>query len=125
MYNNLSDFIFKISLIVFFIIAVMLFLETNENINGLLDLIEKSYINNEVITVKESDEDYLTYKGYEVISKIISGLQYDIEIEDVLIRANDEFKDINLSIIDEKKLYVLKLEIDNTGNIIKEIYKGK
>ena len=125
MYNNLSDFIFKISLIVFFIIAVMLFLETNENINGLLDLVEKSYINNEVITVKESDEDYLTYKGYEVISKIISGLQYDIEIEDVLIRANDEFKDINLSIIDEKKLYVLKLEIDNAGNIIKEIYKGK
>jgi len=125
MYNNLSDFIFKISLIVFFIIAVMLFLETNENINGLLDLIEKSYINNEVITVKESDEDYLTYKGYEVISKIISGLQYDIEIENVLIRVNDDFKDINLSIIDEKKLYVLKLEIDNAGNIIKEIYKGK
>jgi len=125
MYNNLSDFIFKISLIVFFIIAVMLFLETNENINGLLNLVEKSYINNEVITVKESDEDYLVYKGYEVINKIISGLQYDIEIENILIRVNDDFKDVDLSIINDKKLYILKLEIDNNGNIIKEIYKGK
>ncbi|MDM8533498.1 hypothetical protein QUF55_02235 [Clostridiaceae bacterium HSG29] len=125
MYNNLSDFIFKISLIVFFIIAIMLFLKTNENIDGLLDLVERSYINNEVITVKESEEDYLIYKGYEVISKIISGLQYDIEIENVLVRVNDDFKDIDLSIIDDDKLYVLELEIDNTGSIIKEIYKGK
>ena len=125
MYNNLIDFIYKISLTIFFIIAIMLFLEMNENIDKLFNLVERSYINNEMITVKEYDKDNYIYKGYEIVNKVISGLNNDIEIENIIINKDDNIKDIDLSIINDKKMYKVELEIDEFGNIIKEIYKGK
>ena len=123
MFDIINKFIFQVSLIVFIIIAVTLFLVLDNSTNELLDLVEESYINNNEITVKSYDEIDKMYRGYEIISKIIYGLEYDIEINNYIFLKEKDYKSIDFSLINEKGFYSLSLEIDSNGNIIKEKYK--
>ena len=123
MFYIINKFIFQVSLIVFIIIAITLFLVLDHSTNELLDLVEESYINNNEITVKSYDEIDKMYSGYEIISKIIYGLEYDIEINSYIFLKEKDYKPIDFSLINEEGFYSLSLEIDSNGSIIKEKYK--
>ncbi|MEA1975253.1 MAG: hypothetical protein U9N10_06790, partial [Bacillota bacterium] len=64
MFDIINKFIFQVSLIVFMIIAITLFLVLDNNTNELLDLVEESYVNNNEIIVKSYDEIDKMYSGY-------------------------------------------------------------
>lgn len=123
MFDIINKFIFQVSLIVFMIIAITLFLVLDNNTNELLDLVEESYVNNNEIIVKSYDEIDKMYSGYEIISKIIYGLEYDIEINSYIFLKGKDYKSIDFSLINEEGFYSLSLEIDSNGKIIKEKYK--
>ncbi len=125
MFSSLNKFMFKVSLIVFFIAAISLFLVMDNNTNELLELVERSYINGDGIIVKSYNEIDKKYKGYEIISKIIFGMEYDIEIDGNNIEKDIDYKIMDFSIINEDGIYILSLDIDSSGKIIKEIYKEK
>jgi hypothetical protein len=97
----------------------------DNNTNELLELVERSYINADGVTVKSYNEVDKKYKGYEIISKIIFGMDYDIEVDGNNIEKDIDYETMNFSIINEEGIYVLSLDIDSSGNIIKEIYKEK
>lgn len=117
MFDNLNKFIFKTSMIIFFVSAISLFLLIQENNNELFSLAEKEYFNDKNLIVKSYDNKNKEFYGYEIIVMIISGLDFDIEIEGEYINKNDNNKGLNLSFISEEKIYILKMDIDETGEI--------
>lgn len=117
MIDNLSKFIFRVSLIIFFIFAIILFLKINENNKNLISLAQNEYINHRNLKVKNYENSKKKFYGYEIIVSIISGLEYDIKVGNKFFYKNKNYKSVDLSFISENEVYTSYININQNGEI--------
>lgn len=123
MFDNLNEFLFKISMVIMFVAAISLFIYMQKTNDTLLKMASEHYIDDKNIYEMEDSNNMHIVKGSEIIVAIISGLEYDIEIEGYLIDKSIDYKDLNLNLIDSNKRYKRELVINNVGDIEKIVYK--
>ena len=118
MIGNVNNFIFKVSMIIFFIIAISLFLYSQSKISELLDLGEKSYLNSQVLDFHYKEHDAYYVYGYEIISQKISHVSMKIIVEGITINTKSD-----LLTIKQNKKYSRVIEFDEKGQINALVYK--
>jgi len=73
-------------------------------------------------TYEEVQKKQTTYT--ELITSLLGDLDYDVQINDILIwKENYNYKTFDFSIIPESN-YIKNYQYDSTGNIVKVIYKS-
>jgi hypothetical protein len=113
MFENLGNFLFKVSMIIFFVLGISLFLFSQREIITLIDLGEERYLQrNNVIVNKMSDEEYY-HLGYEIVAQKMSFNQLPIIVEGVRLENMED-----LLMIKTEGRYLKETVLDGNGNLI-------
>lgn len=125
MSDNITDFLFKVTMTLMFIIAVSSLLFLYNSTSKTISLIENSISNERVLQEgRLIQEDYYV-KGGEIISQIKLGLERPIEIEGLLVDTNIDIYSFNLSFINPTGIYDAINIVDGNGIIIKVVYSQR
>ncbi len=113
MFENLGNFLFKVSMMVFFVLSISLFLFCQREIVALIDLGESSYLKSTSLLLKEEiiDEDYNL--GYEIIAQKIGFKDLPIMIDGVTIEMKNDLLNIDP---DEK--YFKNIVFNESGQVM-------
>jgi len=118
MFENLNNFLFKVSMILFFIGAMTLFLLSQGKITELIDLGESSYLNSHVLSARKKETEAYYVLGYEIISQKISFETMNIIVEGIRIKTKND-----LLTIKQDKKYSRVIEFDDEGQVQKLLYE--
>jgi len=120
MIDNLSNFLFKVSMTIFFIIGVTLFLFSQREISELIDLAEDSYLQSSSVVLKDKDTEENYSLGHEIITQKMSFRQLPIVVEGVTIETKDDLLSVNA-----RKMYYKNTVFDAVGQLEYIEYKEK
>lgn len=120
MFDNLSSFLFKVSMTIFFIIGISLFLLSQREISELIDLAEDSYLQSSsvVLETKGMEENYSL--GHEIITQKLSFRTLRIVVEGVVIETKED-----LLIVKAEKKYSKNQVFNSEGQLEYIEYKEK
>lgn len=123
MSENLSDFIFNLVVVMFFIVAVTLFFVMHDFSTDMLSFL-RSEINNEkeVLQVRREDKEY-SILGEELIAGIISGTVHDFYLDYAHYTVSNPLEFSYYSHIEIHASYSVKPKCDTDGNTICWEYK--
>lgn len=129
MNESLSEFIFYMTVVVFFVAAVTLYFVMNGFSNDMVDFV-RSDINsqNEIIQIIEEKKE-LTVSGEEILSDILSGSfeDLDLTVDGVGFgkSAGNPYEFDNYHYIDPNARYVPEAVFNASGDLTGVIYEKK
>ncbi len=129
MNESLSEFLFNMSIVVFFVVAVTLYFVMNGFSNDMVDFIRSDISNqNEIIQVIEEKEELLV-SGEEILSDIMAGSVSKFHLTTngtpTSHTVGNPFEFDEYSYIDFNAWYTVKQICDNNGNVIEMSYTKK
>lgn len=143
--ENLSDFIYKVSVLFIFIAAVSVYMLLYGNASSLIEVVKENMYEDKALTQGSYENEEYTATGAEIISSIRSGLDVDIYVDGVKIEkvdreansglredmvgnsttvnANDT-EDVYSKVIPDA-MYAVSYNIDANGVITEVVYTKK
>lgn len=107
-------------MIIFFVIGITLFLLSQREMLGVMDLAEESYLQSSSVVLKNKiNEEYYSV-GYEIITQKISLDTVPIVVEGVTIEKIDDLLTIKI-----EEEYLKKVVLDENGQLKYIEYKEK
>lgn len=108
-----------------FCIALSVWIIVNNNLNKLLFTTKKAVIDNDILYQSEENHEENTISYAELISTIMNGLDYDIQVNDITISAKDfNYLQFNYNCIPNKR-YKQQVVYSENGTIFRILYKSE
>lgn len=118
MFENLGSFLFKVSIIIFFVLGISLFLLSQRSIIELIDLGEKSYLQSNSVRLNDEVIESSNSLGYEIIVQKMSFYELPIVIDGEIIETKDD-----LLLIKTEEKYLKNIVLDESGQLMYIEYK--
>ncbi|MFU0827490.1 MAG: Competence protein ComGG [Lachnoclostridium sp.] len=125
--QNTSKLLELSAYLVMFCMAVAFLFYSDRTFSKIISSVKNDISKNHVLyendrTYEEVQKKQTTYT--ELITSLLGDLDYDVQINDILIwKENYNYKTFDFSIIPESN-YIKNYQYDSTGNIVKVIYKS-
>ncbi len=128
MNESLSEFLFNMAIVVFFVVAVTLYFIMNGFSNDMINFVRDDISNqNEIIQIIEEKEELLV-SGEEILSDIMVGSVNEFEIVDggsTNHTVGNPFEFEEYRVIDLNAWYTVEPKCDENGIVVRMIYKKK
>ncbi|KAB3525459.1 hypothetical protein [Alkaliphilus serpentinus] len=125
MSDNLTDFIYRVSTALMFIVAISSQLFFYNGTSKTISFIEESYSSGRTIYEGSPLQEDYSVMGSEIISQITLGLEKPIEVDGVSINTDVDIYNFNFSIINPTGNYDVTNIIDGNGIIMKVVYRQR
>jgi hypothetical protein len=120
MFENLGSFLFKVSIIIFFVLGITLFLLSQRSIIELIDLGEKSYLQSNSVRLNDEVIESSNSFGYEIIVQKMSYNELSIVVDGETIESKND-----LLLIETEENYLKNIVLDESGQLMYIEYKRK
>ncbi|MCX7920458.1 MAG: hypothetical protein N3B21_00325 [Clostridia bacterium] len=116
MNENLSEFLFKVFAIFFFLIAVSMFVVMNNKSTQTLSIVKEGVYEDKAVYRSNFSYDDYTATGAEIISKIYDGLDVNIVVDGSTILKDVDVNTFNFNSIEKNAVFKIAYTI-NDGTI--------